>query len=144
MYTEVLSRLAESKTSKGEPGGALEGIFNFQGKEVSVCLDPDDEDLDVTKRLAEKILSNLGEYEAKAKAKLFEAMFDQYNENWRQDDEPILSKEEFLQNLALAHIWFLGSDSVDFMYSDGGMFGGHSLIPQSFDGETFTYVQMYG
>lgn len=144
MYTEILTKLTETRKPNGEPDGTLEGKFTFQGAEVSVCIDPDDEEIDVTKWLAEKFLSDLETYEAKAKARLFEEMFDQYNENWRQEGEPVLTKEQFLQNLTLVHIWFLGSDSVDFMYSDGDMFGGHSLIPQSFDGETFTYVQMYG
>ena len=144
MYNEVLKKLVESKNSKGEPEGSLEGKFKYHGTEVTVCVDPDEEEIEVTMWLANKFLSNLEEYEANAKTKLLDEMFDQYNEEWRQEDEPVLSKEEFLKNLTLVHIWFLGSDSVDFMYSDGGMFGGHSLIPQCFDGEKFTYVQMYG
>lgn len=144
MYIDVLENLVESKNTKGEPDGALEGRFKYKGNDVTVCVDPDDEDIDVTLWLAKKFLSKLEEYQAKAKNKLLEEMFDQYNEDWRQQNEPLLTKEEFLDKLTLVHIWFLGSDSVDFMYSDDGMFGGHSLIPQSFDGENFTYVQMYG
>lgn len=144
MYLDVLKNLVESKNSKGETEGTLEGGFNYQGNEVTVCVDPDSEELDVTMWLAEKFLTSLEIYEAKAKAKLLEDMFEQYNDDWRQEDQPKLTKDEFIQKLTLVHIWFLGSDSVDFMYSDDGMFGGHSLIPQSFDGENFTYVQMYG
>lgn len=144
MYIEVLNNLVESKNSKGESDGALEGVFKFHGNEVTVCVDPEDEDIEVTLWLAEKFLSKLEEFEASAKAKLFEEMFGEYNEEWRQEKDPILSEDTFLQKLTLVHIWFLGSDSVDFMYSEDGMFGGHSLIAQSFDGETYTNVQMYG
>lgn len=144
MYLDVLKNLVESRNSKEETEGALEGRFNYQGNEVTVCVDPDSDKLDETMWLAEKFLTNLEGYEAKAKAKIHQDMFEQYNDDWCQEDQPKLTKDEFLQNLTLVHIWFLGSDSVDFMYSDGGMFGGHSLIPQSFDGENFTYLQMYG
>ncbi len=144
MYIEVLNNLTESIKSNGEHDGALEGKFNYQGTEVTVCIDPDDEKLDITVGLAKRFLSNLEGYELKAKDKILKEMFDQYNEDWRQENEPVLTKEEFLQKLTLVQIWFSGADSVDFMYRDGGMFGGDSLIPRCFNGETFTYVQIYG
>jgi hypothetical protein len=69
---------------------------------------------------------------------------DNYNDKWRAEDAPILSSDEFGKRLRLTHLGFLSRDSVDAFYDDDGMFGGHSLIAQSFDGEEFTDFTMYG
>jgi hypothetical protein len=144
MYADVLGRLTQRVRRDGKPDGGLEGKFDFRGEEVSVAVDPDDEELDVTLWRAKEVLSNLEIFERKAKEKILQECFSSYNDDWRQQDSPVLSEDQFLQRIQLVHIWFLGVDGIDFMYSDGGMFGGHSLISQSFDGENFTYVQMYG
>ncbi len=49
MYTEVLTKLTKSRKPNGDPDCALEGEITFQGAEVSVCSDPDDEEIDATK-----------------------------------------------------------------------------------------------
>ncbi|MEM8982126.1 MAG: DUF2262 domain-containing protein [Pseudomonadota bacterium] len=140
MYDEVLTKLIPTKNARE----AFEGEFIYREGKVSIVVDADGEDIDVTRWLARKFLLNLAEYDAKARATAAEKMLKTYNETWRQEDEPLLTKAQFTERLTLVHVSFLGVESVDFMYADDGMFGGHSLIPQSFDGETFTYVQMYG
>ena len=140
MYENILNNLSKSKKDEV----ILEGEFIFKGNKVSVSVDPDGESIEETLNLASKFLKALDKYESKALEKVFQECFSMYNDNWREENEPILSKEEFLSNLTLTGINFLSTDSVDFFYSENGMFGNHSLIPQVFDGENFEYVQMYG
>jgi hypothetical protein len=46
--------------------------------------------------------------------------------------------------LTLNSIAFLSESSVDFFYTENGMFGNHYLIAQTFDGENFENATMYG
>ncbi|OUS29456.1 hypothetical protein A9Q99_10205 [Gammaproteobacteria bacterium 45_16_T64] len=140
MYEEVLKNLRKSEKFEG----ALEGELIFKGSTVTIRLEPNGDPIESVKSLALKYLLSLEKYESTALDKLVEDCFSMYNDDWRDEEDPVLTKEEFISNLTLYHIEFLSSDSVDFFHSENDMFGGHSLIPQSFDGESFTYVQMYG
>jgi hypothetical protein len=118
----------------------------IDGQKIKISIDPDDVDLEKTSALANKIMSNFELYEAKARKRIVLNYLDNYNENWREeeDDEPELTESEFSQNLILYSIAFLSDASVDIFYSENGMFGNHSLIAQSFDGENFENATMYG
>jgi hypothetical protein len=118
----------------------------IDGHKIKISIDPDDVDLDKTIALANKIISNFELYETKARKRIVLNYLDNYNENWRdeEDDEPELNESEFSENLTLYSISFLSDASVDIFYSENGMFGNHSLIAQSFDGENFENATMYG
>lgn len=140
MYEKVLENLEIDERIEN----SYKGSFTFKGREVRIHLDPDGESFEETLALARKFLSSLEVYDKKARSYVVETSLNSYNENWREEDEPILTAEEFDKNLQLDGINFLSTDSVDFFYSENNMFGGHSLIPQVFDGENFEYLQMYG
>ena len=140
-----MSELALEDLKPNENGdGSLCGAFEFKSKEVTINLDRDGEPAEQNLALAKKFLTNLEKYEKAALEKLYKDCFSMFNDDWRDEEEPRLNKEQFLARFTLTHIWFLSTDSVDFYYDDDGMFGNHSMIPQVFDGETFEYVQMYG
>ncbi len=111
---------------------------------IRIGIDPDDINIEETISLANKILKNFSKYKTKAEKIIVKEFLDNYNENWIDDGNPILSKEEFIKNLTLNGINFLSDESVDFFYYENGMFGNHSLIAQSFDGENFDDAMMYG
>ncbi|MBB1366054.1 DUF2262 domain-containing protein [Pseudoalteromonas sp. SR44-5] len=140
MYEKALDNLEMDERIEG----TYKGSFNFKGDEVRIHVDPDGEKLEYTITLAKRILSSLDAYDKKARGYIIENSLQSYNEDWREDDEPILTAMEFDKNLRLDGVNFLSSDSVDFFYSENNMFGGHSLIPQIFDSENFEYLQMYG
>jgi hypothetical protein len=140
MYEKVLENLEIDDRIEN----SYKGSFTFKGREVRIHIDPDGENLEETMALARKFLSSLEEYDKKARGYVVDNSLQSYNEDWREEDEPILTAEEFDKNLRLDGINFLSTDSVDFFYSENNMFGGHSLIPQVLDGENFEYLQMYG
>jgi hypothetical protein len=55
-----------------------------------------------------------------------------------------LDEKVFGKNLTLYSVGFLSYSSIDLYYSENGMFGNHSLIAQSFDGENFDHATMFG
>jgi hypothetical protein len=118
----------------------------IDGQKIKISIDPDGVDLSKTIALANKIMSNFELYETKARKRIVLNYLDNYNENWRdeEDDEPELNESEFSENLTLNSISFLSDASVDIFYSENGMFGNHSLVAQSFDGENFETATMYG
>ena len=120
--------------------------FLYKNKDLELSLNPDDVDLEETISLANKILSDIERYESKARNQIVKDFLDNYNENWSDAEEgyPILSEEQFKSNLSLNGIHFLGNTNIDFFYEENGMFGNHSLIANSNDGENFDSSSMFG
>ena len=140
MYEKMLEDLVPSDHSDN----AYEVSIKFQNRDVRVTVDPDDSSLELTMMLAERFMASLQEYELKAKKLLCDVYLDCYNEDWRDEEDGILSAAEFGQNLTLCSIDIYSSNCVDFYYEENGMFGRHSLIAQVDDGENFTEVNMWG
>ena len=136
----VLGELTESARFPG----AYEGTLQVGGKSVSFRIDPDDVSLEQTLTMARRVVSNLEDYEKRARSKVCETHLELYNDDWRPERDPILTADQFSSRLDLTHIGFLACSSIDVFYGDKDMFGGHSLIAQSFDGETFEDVMMFG
>ncbi|UUC44762.1 DUF2262 domain-containing protein [Flavobacterium cerinum] len=125
---------------------AFQTKFVVNGQSIEISLDPDDVELEKTINLVNKIIGQFELYESKAKKVIIQEYLESYNDNWRneEDDEPELDEQAFSENLTLNSITFLSDTSVDFFYSENGMFGNHYLIAQSFDGENFNDTTMYG
>ena len=113
-------------------------------REILIDLDPDDVDINDTISLANKVLKDFKKFELNARENLISEFLDTYNESWLDDENPELSAEEFNENLKLTAINFLSNMSFDFFYTENGMFGNHTLISQSFDGENFEGGMMFG
>ena len=61
----------------------------------------------------------------------------------KDEDEPELNDKEFSENLRLDGITFTSDSLVDFYFNENSMFGNHSLVAQSFDGENFEHATMF-
>ena len=125
---------------------AYQIILKINEQDIDISLDPDDVEIEKTIGLANKIIGNFEFYEGNARRKIIEEYLENYNDNWRDEEEgePELDEKTFSKNLTLTSVSFLSDSSIDFFYSENGMFGNHSLIAQSFDGENFDYTTMYG
>lgn len=132
-----------SLKSTGE-WGEMKGSFIWDGRDVSISVDPDEATLESTLAFAARLLESFEDFVRRSKNELLKECFAMYNDDWRQEGDPVLTANEFLANFRLTAINILGDKSADFFYSEGGMFGNHSMIPQIFDGENFDGVMMYG
>ncbi|MFN8355802.1 MAG: DUF2262 domain-containing protein [Spirosomataceae bacterium] len=134
----------EQLTASSDNPNAYQTTITVNGQFIDVSIDPDDVTLDDTLALVNKVIGDLQGYASKAVNILIQEYLATYNDNWREDDEPELDEERFAANLTLTSLLFLSDSSVDFVYAENGMFGHHSLIAQSFDGETFDDAMLYG
>ncbi len=122
----------------------MKGSFIWNGRKVSMSVVPDEATLEDALALARRLLENFDDFSRRSKDELLKECFAMYNDDWRQEGDPVLTAEEFLGNFHLTAINILGDKSVDFFYDESGMFGNHCMIPQIFDGENFDGVMMYG
>ena len=136
----------EDLTADPDIENAYQSSLTIKGLNIEVFIDPDDAELEKTIELANKIMGNFEFYEANARKKIIDEYLDIYNETWRDEEkgDPKLDKKAFCENLTLSSISFISDSSIDFCYSENGMFGSHWLIAQSFDGEKFDYATMFG
>lgn len=121
-----------------------ETSVKIMDRELKILIAPDDADIEDTMKLANKVLADLQTYETKAREKIIEDYLDVYNDNWTDENNPELNEQEFSDNLTLTNASFGGEDSMEFYYTENDMFGGHSLIAISFDGENFEDVTLFG
>lgn len=133
-----------------KPDVNIEGSYvievTLNNENLELRLDPDDVAIEETIALANKIISNFEEYQRQAKDRVVSDFLETYNESWADEEDgfPQLNEEQFRANLTLDGINFLSKDSIDVLYTENGMFGNHSLIAQSFDGESFDDSTMFG
>lgn len=118
--------------------------FNF--KKINLSIDPGDSTLDDMIVLVNKILVNFDFYEKKATDVIVRDFLDNYNANWADEEGgyPQLNEQAFRRKLEIVAIHFYSNDLIDMFYNEGGMFGNHSLIAQSYDGESFDDTTMFG
>lgn len=136
--------LKENLKPQSDIENAFQTTIAIKGQNIDILIDPDDVELEKTIDLANKILNKFEFYESKAKRIIVQEYLELYNDTWRYEDEPELDEKSFGANLTLISITFLSDSSVDFFYSENGMFDNHTLIAQSFDGENFEDATMFG
>ena len=136
----------EDLKANQEIENAYQTTLTVNGQNLEVSIDPDDVELEKTIELANKIIGNFEFYDANARKKIIEEYLDTYNKTWIDEEEGYLELDDktFNENLTLTSISFLSDSSIDFYYSENGMFGNHWLVAQSFDGENFDYAEMCG
>ncbi|AEH01958.1 DUF2262 domain-containing protein [Lacinutrix sp. 5H-3-7-4] len=128
----------------------LEGSYKikltFNDDTVVFRLSPDGASLSDILALANNVANNFNDYKQSATDAIVEDYFDNYNDNWADEDEgyPQLTKEAFISKLTITAINFTSTDLIDVFFNEDGMFGYHTLIAQSYDGETFKDTTMFG
>lgn len=123
---------------------AYETYLTINQKEVKISIDPDDVELEKTLEVVNKILGNFDFYEDKARKIIAQEYLDNFNQNWRMEEEEELDEKSFNHSLTLIKISFLSNTSIDFTYSENGLFGNHYLVAETADGENFEYASMHG
>lgn len=126
--------------------GSYKIVLPFNEDAIVFRLSPDDATLNETLVLANNVASNFKAYKQFAIEAITRDFLDNYNDNWADEDEgyPQLTKEAFISKLTITAINFTSTDLIDVFFNEDGMFGYHTLIAQSFDGETFEDTTMFG
>lgn len=145
-----------------EPHEALSGVLATSKQlgdvQIDVWVDPDGGPLDDVLRLAATAVPVLAELDTRCRALIAADLLPAYNTGWRfgrvaradgameEFEKPLLTDVEFAANLSPTSFQVTGARVIDFWYSDGQMFWGHSVGLTSFDGLALTdvYVEMFG
>lgn len=120
--------------------------FILKGQKMDISIYPDDVELETAIEVANKLVGNLEFYDKKARDLITREQLDNFNNNWRNIEEGELELDEygFNSNLTLVKISIMSNTSIEFSYTENGLFGNHLLVAQAFDGENFENVMMYG
>ena len=58
---------------------------------------------------------------------LTDELLPMHNEDWSDDDDPVLDKDAFLAAIGAPDVNVWEDDSIMLYFSDGGLFGGHYI-----------------
>ncbi|MES2660675.1 MAG: DUF2262 domain-containing protein [Verrucomicrobiota bacterium] len=124
-------------------------VFKYRDRDLTVCLDPDDAELDVTLGAARKGLLDLERIEQIARREASSRLLKTYNESWREYQEsdgkggweqilnPMLEAHEFESRLTLMSVTVSGEGDISLGFHDGDLFAGHVVEVNSLDGLVF-------
>jgi hypothetical protein len=123
---------------------AWETELHHEGRTILVHIDPDGEPIDGVLARARMFMASPSSRIAEAFAAVAKEFLESYNIDWRPEGEPELTSAQFVARLTPSCIYFIGPDLVEVMFDDGGLFAGHSLVGQAFDGVVFDSATIYG
>lgn len=138
--------------------GALNGVVSHRGQTVKLHIEPDGENLTLVVALAQALVNSLDTLDQKARAYAATELLATYNASWREFEKvrqdgtfvavsnPQLTNSEFMARLELESLEVTGNDTCSFCYADGGLFAGHAIFVESFDGEKFSdlHASLFG
>jgi len=145
-----------------EPHDTLSGVLATSRQlgdvQLEIWVDPDGGPLDDALRLAASTIPKLAELDARCRALIAADLLASYNTDWRfgqvaradgameEFEKPELTEAEFAAKLSPTSLQVTGASLIEFWYSDGEMFWGHSVGLTSFTGLALTdvHVQMFG
>lgn len=154
MNDEVLGKLLPDERI----AGALNGAVFHRGKTVQLHVEPDGEDLVLAIAFAKAVVVSLATLDQNARERAATELLVTYNGNWREFQKvkedgtfvtvsnPQLTASEFMARIELESLNVTGNEICSFGYADGGLFAGHSIFVESFDGEKFSdfHVSLFG
>ena len=147
----------ENLKSDPHSNDALIGMFSYDNQTIELRIDPDDRPPNECLATARKLLTCFQEMNENALSVASDGLLSTYNENWREYSErredgshsevsrPILDRPTFETTMQIRAVSVIGS-MVQFMYSDEGLFHGHSIFVHSIDGLEFveTHAEIFG
>jgi hypothetical protein len=126
--------------------------------QFELWISPDGGPLEDALRLAASAMPTLAELDSRCRALIAADLLPSYNTGWRfgqvaradgamEDfEKPLLTGAEFSAKLSPTTFQVTGGSLIEFWYSDGEMFCGHSVGLTSFDGLALTdvHVEVFG
>lgn len=108
-----------------------EGRRVLEGAEYKLAVvieDPPDVERDAA--TLESLRARVGEIEAQLpryRHAAGEQLLVLYNDEWRDDDAPRLTREQFTNRLVLASVYMHPDGGIDIFFGDADLFGGHQI-----------------
>ncbi|MEP4814750.1 MAG: DUF2262 domain-containing protein, partial [Paracoccaceae bacterium] len=149
----VLGPMEEDQRIKGR----LVSHIRLEDRNIELSIDPDGEPLEECVEAAQFLYNSLINIDQKARSVASRDLLNEYNESWRsfgvtykdgttkEIENPALTPDEFEATILLHSVNVTGT-MLEFRYSDKGLFAGHSIIVQAFDGVSFkdTHATLFG
>ena len=137
---------------------SLVGYASFEENSIELAITPDGQPIEIAIDLATLATENLPRLDALCKGLIADDALEGYNSDWRfgqvaledgtfrKFEKPLLTREEFFEQLILKNIEAYGTLMLVLSYSESDMFWGHSIQVTFFDGPTFgdAHVSMVG
>lgn len=154
--SDVDTVLRNLKPDKNLTGVLLASVTQGEHS-FELRIDPDDRPVEECIQLARELLFSFQETNKKALSTASDSLLETYNYNWREYSEmgkdgrledvskPELNSLDFEAIIKISTVSIIGP-MVEFLYSDNGLFTGHSIVVTSFDGLKFsdTNAELFG
>jgi len=93
-------------------------------------------------------LARLAHHEAAAKTAIADSYYQTWQDGWRRDGDPALSREDFMATLTLMSVSYPSAQHLhshfELSFDDGGLFAGHAFFATfTLDG-VLAGVEMFG
>lgn len=134
--------------------GVLQGHIESDGGVVTVSIDPDDQPVDSSISLAEKVVANLAALIDRSRDIVAARGVDAYNADWRFGErlnaggimelyqQPPMTKAEFGASLAVSEVQVIGSERVALRFKCAQMPWSHNFRVISQDGADFNDIRV--
>jgi len=154
MNDEVLGNLLPDERF----AGAFNGTVLHRGKALKLHVEPDGGELAQAIAFARALVGSLETIDQKARERAATELLVTYNGNWREFQKaeedgtfvtvsnPQLTSSEFMARIDLESLEVTGNEICSLRYADGGLFAGHSIFVESFDGKAFSdfHASLFG
>jgi hypothetical protein len=102
--------------------------FKWNGKKIELSLPLDDcKDEEAFFRLAEKLCKQQKKWDRAIRNFAADELLERKNEEWREEDEEIITRSEFLKRIKLQAITLYPDGCFGFTFDDGDIFWGHLI-----------------
>ena len=130
------------------------GSYPFKGGIIKLLVDPEGSDLERALQLARLACKRLLLLDEEARKVAAKELTSTYNDSWRsymrgdgaEVINPSLTEADLASKLSLCSISIEGPENCSLRYSDNGLFAGHSIFVEYFDGGKFAdaWATLYG
>lgn len=102
----------------------------WSGHEINLFLSGALSDMEQLVDQAKRLFDRQSDWDAKFRDRITDDLLSLKNENWTEEDEKLLSEQEFRERLKVDSIVIYVGDDFEAWFDDGNLFLGHSISVQ--------------
>lgn len=112
---------------------------------INLCFDNGTkEDIANTLKSIYQIVEAATEWDTKVRAFAAKKLLDLKNDDWTEDEEDTLTKEEFMTRISISSICVKPDGEVEFWLDDGDIFWGHTILVSGSVHDGLEDAELYG